>query len=71
MLKELIPVNCPSCGEAQNTMPDGFDPRLEPFGPVECMVCGHNFSQDEYLKGLKAQRNRIEMWQPPKPAEKQ
>lgn len=21
----------------------------EPFGPVDCMVCGHPFERDEYL----------------------
>ncbi len=68
MLNELIPVKCPNCGEAQNTMPDGFDPRLDPFGPVDCMVCGHHFSRDEYLKGLELRRLEMEMWAPPLPA---
>ena len=66
MLKELIPVKCPACNEAQNTMIDGFDPRLEPFGPVDCMVCGHQFSRDEYLEGLKTQRNTNTGFKKPK-----
>ncbi len=53
MTTELRPVPCPRCGEAQNTMPGGFDPAAEPFGPVRCMVCAHLFSRDEYLRGLE------------------
>ena len=33
-------------------MPGGFDPDRDPFGPVNCMVCGHEFSREEYLAGL-------------------
>lgn len=58
MPRTLFPVKCPRCGEAQNTMPGntphGFDPDVEPFGPVACVVCGRQFSRDEYLSGLKA-----------------
>ncbi|MAY68560.1 MAG: hypothetical protein CMM77_15710 [Rhodospirillaceae bacterium] len=52
MAKELYPVPCPQCGEAQNVMPGGFDPDRDPFGPVTCMVCGNNFARDDYLDGL-------------------
>ena len=49
-----LPVPCPNCGEAQNVMSGNFDPEAEPFGPVTCMVCGHEFTKDEYMAGLKA-----------------
>ncbi|MCF3627755.1 hypothetical protein RJ527_06740 [Thalassospiraceae bacterium LMO-SO8] len=52
MARELYPVSCPQCGEAQNVMPGGFDPDRAPFGPVTCMVCGNNFTRDDYLSGL-------------------
>jgi hypothetical protein len=42
------------CGEAQNVIPGGFMPEAESFGPVTCMVCGHEFTKDEYMTGLKA-----------------
>lgn len=52
MAKTLYPVACPNCGEAQNAMPGGFDPDRDPFGPVNCMVCGYDFTRDDYLAGL-------------------
>lgn len=52
MKHELYPVPCPECGEAQNAMPGGFSPEKDPFGPVSCMVCGHQFNREEYLVGL-------------------
>lgn len=52
MTRTLYPVFCPRCDEAQNTLPGKFDPDREPFGPVGCMVCGHEFSREEYLAGL-------------------
>tara|TARA_R110000796_G_scaffold18284_4_gene55418 strand:+ start:650 stop:865 length:216 start_codon:yes stop_codon:yes gene_type:complete len=52
MARELYPVSCPHCGEAQNVMPGGFDPDRVPFGPVTCMACGNNFTRDDYLSGL-------------------
>jgi len=54
MTADLVPVPCPRCGEAQNTTPGHFDPEAEPFGPVACMVCGRDFTRDEYLAGLAA-----------------
>lgn len=33
-------------------MPGGFDPDRDPFGPVSCMVCGRDFTRDEYVAGL-------------------
>ncbi len=52
MTRDLYPVACPRCGEAQNSLPGAFDPDRNPFGPVSCMVCGHEFSREEYLAGL-------------------
>lgn len=52
-LQKLLPVSCPRCGEAQNTMPVGFDPDKVPFQNVSCMACGRVFSQKEYLIGLE------------------
>ncbi len=49
MSERSTPVPCPNCGEAQNVIPGGFDPEAEPFGPVTCMVCGHEFTRDEYI----------------------
>ena len=54
MTPAITPVPCPECGEAQNATPGGFTPGAEPFGPVTCVVCGHVFTKDEYLAGLKA-----------------
>ena len=54
MTPAITPVPCPECGEAQNATPGGFTPEAEPFGPVTCVVCGHQFTKDEYLAGLKA-----------------
>ena len=54
MLNNIYAVTCQICGESQNTVPGGFDPQAEPFGPVSCMVCNHQFSQSDYLKGLEA-----------------
>ena len=50
----LVPITCPRCGESQNKSAGGFDPLQEPFGPIACMVCGHDFSREEYLAGLRA-----------------
>ena len=55
-----LPVPCPNCGEAQNVIPGNFDPEAEPFGPVTCMVCGHDFSKDEYMTGREARQAEME-----------
>ncbi|NQU61911.1 MAG: hypothetical protein HQ512_12330 [Rhodospirillales bacterium] len=60
MSERIIPVPCPNCGEAQNMNPGGFDPEADPFGPVTCMVCGHKFSKDEYMTGLKTRLSERE-----------
>jgi hypothetical protein len=50
---KLVPIPCSNCGESQNKSTGGFDPFQEPFGPIECMVCGHAFSREEYFHGLR------------------
>ncbi|MEL0107543.1 MAG: hypothetical protein ACO3MW_08075 [Rhodospirillales bacterium] len=50
----LVPIPCPDCGEAQNKSTGQFDPFQEPFGPMECMVCNHAFTREEYFAGLRA-----------------
>ncbi|MEQ8194943.1 MAG: hypothetical protein RIB59_10685 [Rhodospirillales bacterium] len=60
MALKLVPVSCPRCGEAQNKSAGGFDPHKAPFGPVECMVCGHAFSREEYFAGLQAKTPDLE-----------
>lgn len=52
MVRELHPVPCPKCSERQNHLPGGFDPDRDPFGPVFCMACRHQFDRAEYLSGL-------------------
>ena len=54
MSDPTFPVPCPDCGEAQNVVPGGFVPEAEPFGPVTCMVCGHEFTKAEYRDAQKA-----------------
>ncbi len=54
--KNLLPVTCAVCGESQNTMNGGFDAAGLPAGDVNCMVCGHVFGRDEYLRGLEIRR---------------
>ncbi len=49
--KPVVPVGCPRCGQRQNRTPGGFNPDREPFGPVQCMACGHPFTRDEYHRG--------------------
>jgi len=58
--QEICPVVCPVCGESQNTLPGNFNPEAVPFGPVHCMVCGHVFGSDEYLRGLELRRRELD-----------
>lgn len=46
------PARCPECGERQNVAQGEFDPAREPFGPLNCMVCGHTFTRREFVAGL-------------------
>jgi len=53
---DILPVKCPQCGEAQNTL-DGAQNPLSPSASVGCMVCGYVFGTDEYRR-LLAERLR-------------
>ena len=61
MVRELVPVACPACGELQNILPGGFDPDKEPFGPVVCMVCRRPFSRAEYMNGLAERLQELQV----------
>lgn len=56
---DLLPVTCGVCGESQNTMDGGFGADGLPAGAVSCMVCGHAFTRDEYLRGLEDRRREF------------
>ncbi len=53
---DILPVKCPQCGEAQNTLDGGADP-LASGAQVGCMVCNYVFGEDEYRR-LLAERHR-------------
>ncbi len=57
----IYPVPCPICGESQNILPGGFEPHVEPFGKVNCMICNHQFSKSEYRAGLDARARALAM----------
>jgi len=59
MSDQIPPVRCPKCGQRQNRFGSAFDPMAEPFGPVDCMVCGHPFDRDEYLALLSEARRDV------------
>ncbi len=52
------PARCPNCGERQNVAQGEFDPAREPFGPLNCMVCGHTFTRREFQAGLSRAERR-------------
>jgi hypothetical protein len=58
---DLVPVPCPACGQAQNSLPGDFSLDAASFGPVICVVCGHEFSREEYVQG---RRQRLAEWPP-------
>lgn len=58
---DLVPVPCPDCGQAQNSLPGDFSLESRHFGPVTCVVCGHAFSREEYLMGRE---RRLAAWPP-------
>ena len=66
-MTEIYPVACPICGESQNTLPGGFEPYSASFGPVNCMVCNHQFSKPEYLAGLEARKQFLDSLTEPLP----
>ena len=67
MPEEICPVACPVCSESQNTLPGDFDPAIEPFGPVHCMVCGHAFTKADYMNGLAERRTQLKAMHGPTP----
>jgi hypothetical protein len=50
---DMGPARCPNCGESQNVAQGAFDPAREPFGPLNCMVCGHTFTRREFQAGIR------------------
>ncbi|MEX0693884.1 MAG: hypothetical protein WD075_05530 [Rhodospirillales bacterium] len=48
---DILPVRCPGCGEAQNTLEGAVDP-LSQGARVGCMVCGYVFGTAEYRQLL-------------------
>lgn len=48
---DILPVRCPGCGEAQNTLKGAIDP-LSQGAQVGCMVCGYVFGSAEYRQLL-------------------
>jgi len=67
MVRELVPVACPSCGELQNILPGGFDPDADPYEPAVCMVCRRPFSRVEYLTGLNRRLEELNALDGPRP----
>ncbi len=53
---DILPVQCPQCGEAQNTV-DGILTETLDTANVGCMVCGYQFDHNEYRR-LLADRQR-------------
>lgn len=48
---DILPVQCPRCGEAQNTMQGSTDP-FALDAEIGCMVCGYSFGPGEYRELL-------------------
>ena len=53
--KNVIPVadedliiDCPKCGQTYFDVPEKFDPKAEPFGPMTCSKCGHSMTHADY-----------------------
>ena len=55
---DILPVRCPRCGEAQNTLDGALDPRA-PGAEIGCMVCGHTFDAAEYGRLLDERRREF------------
>lgn len=53
---DILPVRCPRCGEAQNTLEGSHDP-FSDQAQVGCMVCGYTFTSVEYRQ-LMAERQQ-------------
>jgi len=48
---DILPVQCPQCGEAQNTVDGILSDNLDTSN-VGCMVCGYQFESNEYRRLL-------------------
>jgi len=59
MRTDILPVKCPNCGEAQNTLDGAVDP-LAPTARIGCMVCNYVFGADEYRSLLAARRQEFD-----------
>ena len=59
MRTDILPVKCPNCGEAQNTL-DGADDPLSASARVGCMVCNYVFGAEEYRAALAARQQEFE-----------
>ena len=68
MATEILPVSCPRCREKQNQLSAGFDLNRQPFAGARCMVCGHDFSENEYRLGLANARLEMEARRMMRPA---
>lgn len=58
MSTEIVPVECPQCGEAQNTVENATDPTA-PEAQVACMVCNYQFDNDEYRRLLETRLSHL------------
>lgn len=48
---DILPVECPRCAEAQNTLQGTTDP-FALDAQIGCMVCGYKFGPGEYRELL-------------------
>ena len=48
MADEDLIIDCPQCGHTFFDVPEGFDPKAEPFGPMTCTKGGHVMTRDDY-----------------------
>ncbi len=59
MSLDIVPVRCPVCGEAQNTLDGATDP-MAPGARIGCIVCGHVFEAAEYRQLSAARRAELD-----------
>ncbi len=59
---DILPVRCPACGEAQNTLEGASDPLAEQ-AHVGCMVCGYVFDAAEYRQLLAERQQEFALLQ--------
>ena len=48
MADEDLIIDCPQCGQTYFDVPEKFDPKAEPFGPMTCTTCGHAMTLVDY-----------------------